>query len=187
MSATYHTMSNHSDPIARFMNKLDYLGIVILIVGSFVPSVYYGFFCNERLMWTFWTMMFTLGTICAVVTLTPRFGTPPWRPYRAGMFIALGGSGVLPVLHGISLFGFEALDERMGVTWLLAQGTLYISGALIYAARFPERLAPGRFDLLGASHQIFHCFVVMAALAHLKGLVTAFDFLHDRGGGAAAQ
>jgi len=57
MSATYHTMSNHSDPIARFMNKLDYLGIVILIVGSFVPSVYYGFFCNERLMWTFWTMV----------------------------------------------------------------------------------------------------------------------------------
>lgn len=30
----------------------------------------------------------------------------------------------------------------------------------------PERWYPGRFDYFGASHQIFHVCVVLAALAH---------------------
>lgn len=51
------------------------------------------------------------------------------------------------------------------------EGLLYIAGAGIYAARVPERFAPGRFDLLGASHQVFHCLVVAAAGSHLVGLV----------------
>lgn len=38
MSATYHTIANHSHPVAVFGNKLDYMGIVFLIWGSFVSS-----------------------------------------------------------------------------------------------------------------------------------------------------
>ena len=34
--------------------------------------------------------------------------------------------------------------------------------------RVPERLFPGRCDLWGQSHQIFHILVVAGALAHLK-------------------
>jgi len=50
MSATYHTISNHSEPIARWGNKLDYSGIVCMIVGSYVPCLYYGMFCEPWLM-----------------------------------------------------------------------------------------------------------------------------------------
>ncbi|KAI9734687.1 MAG: dolichol-P-mannose synthesis [Cirrosporium novae-zelandiae] len=39
LSATYHTISNHSPQVAGFANQLDYVGIVFLIAGSFVPSV----------------------------------------------------------------------------------------------------------------------------------------------------
>lgn len=34
--------------------------------------------------------------------------------------------------------------------------------------RCPERCKPGRFDLCGASHQIFHFAVVSAALLHFS-------------------
>lgn len=34
MSATYHALSNHSESVAKWGNKLDYSGIVCLIVGS---------------------------------------------------------------------------------------------------------------------------------------------------------
>lgn len=50
MSATYHALSNHSEEVARWGNKLDYSGIVLLIVGSYVPALYYGFFCQPTLM-----------------------------------------------------------------------------------------------------------------------------------------
>src|SRR4051812_20636229 len=45
----YHTLSNHSKSIAAFGNQLDYLGVVILMWGSTVPSVYYGFYCDEKI------------------------------------------------------------------------------------------------------------------------------------------
>lgn len=50
MSATFHTLSNHSPAVARWGNKLDYAGIVLLIVGSYVPALYYGFWCHPELM-----------------------------------------------------------------------------------------------------------------------------------------
>lgn len=50
MSATYHAILDHSEDVAKWGNKLDYTGIVALIVGSFAPTLYYGFFCHPRLM-----------------------------------------------------------------------------------------------------------------------------------------
>jgi adiponectin receptor len=50
MSATYHAISNHSPDVAKLGNKLDYSGIVFLIVGSYVPAIYYGFCCSPTLL-----------------------------------------------------------------------------------------------------------------------------------------
>jgi adiponectin receptor len=57
MSGTYHTISNHSPIVARFGNKLDYVGIVFLITGSFIPSIFYGFYCHPHLQEFYWTMV----------------------------------------------------------------------------------------------------------------------------------
>jgi adiponectin receptor len=57
MSATYHTIANHSPNVAKFGNRLDYLGIVFLIWGSFIPSIYYGFGADPYLIKVYWTMV----------------------------------------------------------------------------------------------------------------------------------
>jgi adiponectin receptor len=57
ISASFHTLSNHSPSVARFWNQLDYAGISLLIAGSFVPSVYYGFWCHPIKQWTYWIMV----------------------------------------------------------------------------------------------------------------------------------
>lgn len=59
MSATYHTISNHSHEVAVWGNKLDYLGIVFLIWGSFIPVLYYGFQSEPQLMKTYAAMVRT--------------------------------------------------------------------------------------------------------------------------------
>lgn len=179
MSATYHTISNHSPSVARIGNALDYIGIVGLIVGSFVPSIYYGFYCSPQLQHRYWTMICTIGLGCVCVSILPRFRTPGWRPFRAGMFVGMGLSAVFPVIHGVYLFGFSQMRQQIGLSWLLLQGFLYILGAGIYAARVPEKLWPGRFDIFGHSHQIFHVLVVCAAVSHLTGLLKAFDYRHS--------
>ncbi|KAJ5239795.1 hypothetical protein N7468_004414 [Penicillium chermesinum] len=179
MSATYHTISNHSPSVARIGNALDYIGIVGLIVGSFVPSIFYGFYCDPQLQQRYWTMISTIGMGCMCVSIMPRFRTPRWRPFRAGMFVGMGLSAVFPVIHGVYKFSFGQMRQQIGLSWLLLQGFLYILGAGIYAARVPERLWPGKFDIFGHSHQIFHVLVVCAAAAHLTGLLKAFDYRHS--------
>lgn len=178
MSATFHTVSNHSPVVARFGNALDYLGIVGLITGSFIPSVFYGFYCHAQLQMLYWAMIISIGIACTIVTMMGRFRTPAWRPFRAGMFVSMGLSAVFPVLHGLSAFGLKQLQKQLGLNWLLLQGFLYILGASIYAIRAPERWYPGRFDIVGSSHQIFHVLVVLAAMAHLNGLFKAYDYRH---------
>jgi len=68
----------------------------------------------------------------------------------------------------------------MGLFYLVLQGVLYIIGAAIYALRIPERFAPGKFDILGSSHQIFHFFVLAAAVIHFIGLCKAYEYWHER-------
>ncbi|PHH69100.1 hypothetical protein CDD82_7988 [Ophiocordyceps australis] len=107
-----------------------------------------------------------------------RFRSPEWRTYRACMFVGLGISGVIPGIHGLMLYGYEELQIRMSINWVAAQGALYIFGAALYAARWPERSNPGRFDIWASSHQLFHVLVVMAAATHLCGMVKAFSYHH---------
>lgn len=154
MSATFHTVLDHSQETARWGNKLDYTGIVALIVGSFVPALYYSFFCKPTLLTAYLCMVslgFTrrditrrimtksqiclLGTRCAIISWSEQFRTPKWWPYRAIMFIGLGLSGFIPVIHGITIYGYMGLEDRSSVTFVIIQGGMYIFGALFYAVR----------------------------------------------------
>ena len=57
ISAIFHTVQNHSPHVARIANQMDYIDIVFLIVGSFVPSIFYGFYCQPILQTVYLTMV----------------------------------------------------------------------------------------------------------------------------------
>lgn len=65
--------------------------------------------------------------------MLPKFRLPQWRPFRAAMFVAMGLSAVVPVIHGLRMYGREQMEKQIGLSWLLGQGILYVSGAAIYA------------------------------------------------------
>lgn len=133
MSATFHTITNHSPTVSKFGNQLDYFGIVFLIVGSFIPSIHYGFTCDPPLITTYWTMIITIGAGCGITTFSPKFASPKWRPFRASMFVAMGLSAIFPVIHGLKLYGLEPMVGLIGLPWLVSQGAMYVLGAVLYA------------------------------------------------------
>ncbi|PVF98860.1 HlyIII-domain-containing protein [Serendipita vermifera] len=182
LSGSYHMMCSHSSPIHDIFHRLDYSGIVILTVGSFYPAVYYGFYCDEWIA-TFWLVLLTIsGGAAAYMVLSPTYSTAAYRRTRAYLFIALGLGGALPVIHLLIVDGYEHL-RQLGIHWLLASAALYIGGALIYSERFPERIWPGRFDIFGSSHQIFHINVVLAALCHYMAMMRSIELRHGAHGG----
>ncbi|KAF8221086.1 HlyIII-domain-containing protein [Tricholoma matsutake] len=175
-SALYHTSSCHSEEVSVRCHALDYSGIVVLTVGSFYTTLYYGFYC-EPLLQVFYLVSITLAGLGAAYTvLNPEYAKPTHRGSRTTVFISLGLSAVIPVSHLLLTHGSNHLFSEIGLGWLLASGALYITGALLYANRIPERFAPGRFDYFFASHQIFHLCVVFAALAHYYSALESFEF-----------
>ncbi|KAI1786712.1 hemolysin-III related-domain-containing protein [Ganoderma leucocontextum] len=179
-SAFYHTFSAHSPGVAARCNALDYTGIVVLTVGSFFPCIYYGFFCDPHLQAFYLTCICVAGIGATYIVLNPEYRKPTHRGARTKVFILLGLCGVGPTLHGLVTHGFYTLCVEMGFAWLLLSAACYITGALLYANRIPERFSPGTFDYFFASHQIFHFFVVAAALAHYASVLTAFGHWHRR-------
>lgn len=116
-------------------------------MGSFVPWLYYAFYCDALPKITYLVLIGMLGFSCIVVSLWDKFSTPQFRVVRAGMFIALGLSGLIPALHYILVFGSYKAFNVGALGWLILMAILYITGACLYAARIPERLFPGKFDI----------------------------------------
>ncbi|CAH8522415.1 unnamed protein product [Heterobilharzia americana] len=167
--------------VGRLFNKLDYMGIALLVIGSFVPWIHYSFYCHKQFKFVYITAVLILGSVCAFVCTQDYFLTPAYRVARALLFISLGLSGVIPCTHYILMEGFWEGVSYSALGWLVLMAVLYISGAAIYALRIPERLYPGKFDIWFQSHQIFHVFVVLAALVHLNGILEIAQYRLTKG------
>uniref|UniRef100_A0A0N5AAN0 Adiponectin receptor protein n=1 Tax=Syphacia muris TaxID=451379 RepID=A0A0N5AAN0_9BILA len=172
MSFAFHTLQCHSIKVGRFFSKLDYTGISLLIVGSFIPFLYYAFYCRPLPMFIYSSSICVLGVCAVIVSLWDKFAEPKFRPVRAGVFLAMGLSSIVPVLHLWIIDGLRILLEQASFHWLVLMGVLYITGALLYATRTPERCFPGKCDLWFQSHQLFHMFVIAAAFVHFYGITT---------------
>ena len=86
------------------------------------------------------TIVVVLGTTCVIVSLWDKFGSPRLRPFRAGIFITFGLSGIAPATHYSIQNGWEKSINEAALGWLVFMGFLYISGAMLYAFRFLKNL-----------------------------------------------
>ncbi|KAJ3125686.1 hypothetical protein HK098_008278 [Nowakowskiella sp. JEL0407] len=176
LSSLFHLFQSHSMKIATAWNKADYIGIVVLIVSSFVPALYYGFMCDWVYKTVYIAFISFFGTVIIVFSLSKYFTY--YRVLRTCMFLGMGLSSILPVGHAVAAYGYNFMQYAMSLDYLILMGVLYVCGTLIYAFRIPEKWYPGKFDLVFHSHQIFHVFVVAAALTHYYGVLRAYKFWH---------
>ena len=79
MSSLFHTVCCHSETVSKLFNKLDYVGISLLTVGSFVPWLYYSFYCEfvPKLVYMIIISVLGIGTI--TITMMDRFTTAAYR------------------------------------------------------------------------------------------------------------
>lgn len=59
LSATFHTLMNHSEHICHFWLQLGFIGIVILTLGDFVSGINMVFYCEHDLKRIYWGMVCT--------------------------------------------------------------------------------------------------------------------------------
>lgn len=163
-STVFHTFGCHSPNVCLFCGRLDYTGIAVLITGSFLPWVYYSFYCQPLTKYIYMALMFSFGVVCTVISMGKTFQSPAFRSYRAVLFVIFGLCGVIPCVHTVISKGVAHSFTDGQMHWLIIMGAMYITGAIFFMTRFPECKWPGKFNLILQSHQIFHVFVVAAAL-----------------------
>lgn len=124
---------------------------------------------------------FSLAHTQIFFALADKFQHPTWRWFRTSLFLALGCVGVIPLLHVLLAYGYAEAVDHLGMWYMVSMGLMYISGAMLYGFRWPERSWPGMFDYIGQSHQIFHVLVVCAAAVHWLGTISAVSYRHEVG------
>ncbi|XP_034676719.1 heptahelical transmembrane protein 4-like isoform X2 [Vitis riparia] len=170
-SSICHLLSCHSERLSYIMLRLDYAGIAALISTSFYPPVYYSFMCNPFFCRLYLGFITIFGIATIIFSLLPVFQNPEYRTFRASLFFGMGVSGAAPILHKLILYSDQP-EALQTTVYEIVMGAFYGIGALIYATRIPERWKPGRFDIAGQSHQLFHVLVVAGAYTHYHtGLV----------------
>ena len=160
-SAACHLCYVRSERVSSILTSVDYWGICILFLGSCYPYISFKYACGPFVAWRyiFTTMIFILTLLCMWATVQKTFFTPG---RRVALFMLFALSCFVPSLM---LYVWDdpknALSPNPGpYLWPIL---CYTIGIFFYISRIPERFSKiGVFDYLGASHQIFHCTVLVA-------------------------
>ncbi|KNC46719.1 tubulin-specific chaperone D [Thecamonas trahens ATCC 50062] len=164
-SVVFHTFLCHSHAALIMCSRLDYSGIVLIIMTSIMPGVYYGYHCSPGLQQLYTLSNLVLGSVTVVALQFSILYTKPWRRFRTLLFAAFASSGVVPAVH--ALFELPMVPHvSVSLLWLVVMYGLLGLGAVVYFYRIPERWWPGRFDLLGASHNWWHVFSLSSSFVH---------------------
>ena len=151
-SAVYHLFTSHSERVHNLVVKFDFLGILLVIMSSFAIGIWYGFKCQPHLRNAY---LITLMLIDSTMLITPFLQIKV--QIRRLIFVFAVAIGVIPLAHMILLLGYNDCVHHIGV--LLA---LYLFAFLFYITKFPEKYFPYSFDLLFASHQLWHLILDVA-------------------------
>lgn len=93
-------------------------------MGSFVPWLYYGFYCHYQPKVIYLSVVCVLGCLSIIVSLWDKFSEPALRPLRAGVFMSFGLSGVIPAVHYSIMEGWFSQISRASLGWLILMGEL---------------------------------------------------------------
>ena len=173
-SVMWHAMNSISNQtlMERFA-CVDYTGISLLVAASIMTTEYTAFYCEPWSRWTYLSITFALGILGTALPWNPTFNRADMAWARVGFYVSLAATGFVPVLQLTMERGW---DETAYFYAPVTQSIMvYLVGALIYAAKLPERWGPGWFDYVGGSHNIWHFAVLGGILFHYVAMQRFFS------------
>ncbi|KAK1434673.1 hypothetical protein QVD17_00422 [Tagetes erecta] len=174
-SSTCHLFGCHSHRLNLQLLQMDYVGITIMIISSFFPPIYYIFQCEPVWQFVYLGGITIMGVFTVITLLSPALSTGKFRSFRAFLFMGMGLFGLVPAVHAVAM-NWDAPQKNGILAYETIMAVSYLTGTMFYITRVPERWKPGWFDLAGHSHQIFHCFVILGALAHYGAALVFLEF-----------
>ena len=171
LSSYYHTCRCISEGLFHRLLCMDKSGVALLIAGSTAPSVTYLYACESVAGPR--NLILTLIFVLAALTYAASFNSTWLGPY---LFVAMGLTAGAP-FYSIGLFDQDDLLSNRSDYYFnyMFGGAIYILGAVILVLKVPERFVPIKFDLIGASHNIWHFAVLTGCVWHFVTGVRMYE------------
>ena len=153
-SALYHRVEWSRPNVRMWMRRLDHSMIFFLIAGTYTP---FALLVLDGPLASAILVVVWIGAIAGTVVEMIWIDHPKW--VGALIYLALGW---------VAIVAFPELWSAMGTagTLLVAGGgLLYTAGAVVYATQRPDP-RPAVFGY----HEVFHLFVIAAAVAHFSAV-----------------
>jgi len=139
----------------------------ILMVGYFA-GIPMGFHCYPvlRLAYLGLSVVVSLSTALLLAFLGPDRSTA-----KASIIIGAGMIALIPAVHWLII---STEGRRAAGRMLMASIVCALAASYVYKEYVPECFAPGRFDLLGSSHQVWHVLIFFVVAAYSDCLIAVF-------------
>lgn len=123
-------------------------------------------YCQIAVATIYLSVSLLIATFCFIVCLFEWIHKPGNEKYKAFLFAGFGLTNLVPISH---LIINEVIYDNYGdsyqflpsLPYLILLGASYLGGLYVYTVRCPERYNPGKYNLCGHSHQIWHGMVVL--------------------------
>lgn len=148
-SALYHRVT-WSPRGASFARRLDHSMIFVMVAGTYTP---FALLVMTGPLASFVLIAAWTGALIGVAFTVLWTNAATWL--RSGLYVLFGWASVIAAPQVLEQAGWAAL------LLLLLGGLLYTAGAVVYVRQRPNPI-PGVFGF----HEVFHAFVVAAAVVH---------------------
>ncbi|CAB3405983.1 unnamed protein product [Caenorhabditis bovis] len=187
LSAGYHTFGCTSIETRQKCLKMDIFGISAGLLGMYLNGIYTAFFCFEECLNSYIYVLFGIFLITAYVPTRQDFFEKKIVGSRVGLlhiiYCIIITFGICPTIHWVILHGgFENNHVTKWFPNIIVLYTMIATAFIFYVSMMPERIWPGKFDVVGCSHQWWHLFILAAMIYWQKSgneLLTEYRLYTD--------
>ncbi|XP_077861675.1 membrane progestin receptor beta-like [Saccoglossus kowalevskii] len=186
LSSTAHLFQSQSELTHYTCFFMDYIGISLYGFSSGMVHFYYS--AEESYIkfigsgWFFFVVTLCLASFACFANGYPKVKYTRPYPYTRKLW-QLGSVGSLylwiiaPIFHHIIMCKSNSCTDE-GIYYHEAQVFWFLIGAVFFALPYPQKIAPGWFDIVGHGHQFFHIFIPICTYSQMQA--EYFDLVNRR-------
>ena len=137
-------------------------------------------YCQLEVATIYLTVTIVIAMICFTISLFEWIHRAGNEKIKGFMYGGFGCSLAIPLFHMmINDFFYDNYGDPFefisSFPYYVFLGASYIGGLVIYVSRCPERGNPGKYNMCGHSHQLWHGCVVMGIFWTYLGALANFE------------
>lgn len=165
LSTVMHTIYPKSKRVCCNSCTLDYIGITLLISGSYSPFAYYLFYCDHDLERLYIILINTIALINIAISFLSFMYKSKYFRFKALVYIVYVAFIGVPILNKFIRDDYVFHREIIyDIKYYFISLISYVVAIIFYLTRFPESIFNMRYIF---SHGIFHIWVVIGAVCIL--------------------